>query len=263
MFALILFASAPDICGQIAIVGELSHDRVALPGETYEGSIVVRNDMEKTQEAKVYATDYSFSANGTNNYAQAGTLPRSNAHWIEFSPSHLVIPPGGSADVVFRVSVPMDTSGTLEGSYWSMIMVEGIPEGSPESSRESKDQKMGIVQSIRYGIQIASHIGSSGVKNVRFVEPRLLPDAEGERLLQVDIENTGSRGMRPDVFVELFSETGASKGKYKGVRYRLYPGTSVRQRIHIPELPSGTYRALVVIDDGGNDVFGTQYVLEF
>ena len=71
---------------QVSIIGELSQDKDALPGDVYTGTIVIRNDTNEPQEAKVYQTDYTFQFNGTNNYGEPGLLPRSNAKWIAFSP---------------------------------------------------------------------------------------------------------------------------------------------------------------------------------
>jgi len=146
-----------------------------------------------------------------------------------------------------------------------MIMVEGITKGSPESSLggPAEDKKMGIRQIVRYGIQIATHITGSGMKSITFLDAKLVRGEEGAPLMQVDIENNGDLGMRPEVFVELFDQSGASKGKFTGVRHRLYPGTSIRQRILLDGVPTGTYKALVVIDDGNEDVFGAEYTLEF
>ncbi len=251
--------------GQISVIGELSHDRQVMPGEVYEGSLTLRNETEEPQEAKMYQTDYLFFADGTNNYADPGTTPCSNARWITFSPSSVVIPPQGSTEVQYRVSVPNDSPAALQGSYWSMLMIEGIPYGSPESSlpQSGSKKQMGIRQSIRYGVQIASHVANTGRKDIRFLDAKLVPGQEGRLALQLDIENTGEIGMHPDVRVELYNEQGVLEHTYTGIKYRLYPGTSVRQMIELEKIPQGNYRALIVIDDGGDDIFGAQYTLEF
>ncbi|MGH2566987.1 MAG: hypothetical protein ACRDGA_01510, partial [Bacteroidota bacterium] len=142
----------------------------------------------------------------------------------------------------------------------SMLMVEGIPTGSPESS--AKRNQMGILQTIRYGIQIATTIANSGARKIRFVDRKLVTNEKGERILQVDIENTGDLLMRPEMYVELFDERGTSLGKFRGASYRIYPGTSVRQSIDLTAIPKGSYKALVVVDAGGDDVFGAQYTLQ-
>jgi hypothetical protein len=251
---------------QVSIIGDLSQDHDAVPGESYSGSILVKNDSNEPQEAKLYQTDYLFFFDGTNNYAEPGSTPRSNARWVSFSPSFLILPPQGSVVVNYTVAVPKVLSGKEPaGSYWSMLMVEGISKESPESSlpKANKKAEMGVRQTLRYGIQIATHISGTGTKSIKFVQAKLVKGNQGETLLQVDLEDNGTLGFRPEVYVELFDGKGVSKGKFPGHRYRLYPGTSVRQMIELNGIPPGTYKALVVVDAGGEDVYGAQYTFDF
>jgi hypothetical protein len=246
--------------GQVSVIGDLSQDHNAVAGEHYAGSISVRNDSNEPQEVKVYQTDYSFTADGTSAYGSAGSLARSNARWVKFSPATTVIPPHASVNVNFTVDVPAASPEPV-GSYWSMLMVEGIPAGSPESSRREnpKQPEMGLRQTLRYGIQIATHIIGGGTKGVKFLHSQLQTGQAGERVLTVDIENSGTLWIKPDVTVELFDNKGESKGKFPGTLFRIYPGTSVRQSITLGVLPPGEYKALVVVDAGGDDVFGAQF----
>jgi hypothetical protein len=257
---------ALSVGAQVSVIGELSQDKEVKPGDTYSGAILVRNDTNEPQEAKVYQTDYTFQFDGTNNYGEPGALPRSNAKWVAFSPSFLKLPPQGTMTVNYTVTVPKEAGGkALIGTYWSMLMVEGIQKGSAESSLPQKDKKaqMGIMQTIRYGIQIATTILFTGSKKIQFIGAKIVTKQDGKRALQIDVENTGEIGMRPDVSVELFNEQGTSVGKFPGVKYRIYPGTSVRQLIDVSTVPQGSYKALVVVDAGGDDVFGAQYTLKF
>jgi hypothetical protein len=250
---------------QLSVIGELSQDRDARPGEKYEGLIIVKNDTDEPQEAKVYQTDYLFYFNGTNDYGEPGTMPRSNARWVTFSPASLIVPPQSSVSVNYTVTVPADIKGEpVAGSYWSMLMVEGIGKGSAESTLPPDPGKtqMGIQQTIRYGIQLATHIAQTGVKKISFLNAQLVTKDDGGMFLQVDIENTGNLGIRPEVYVELFNAGGTSVGKYEGNRFRMYPGTSVRQMINLSKAPRGEFRALVVVDTGGDDVFGAQYTIK-
>lgn len=269
---------------QVSVIGELSNDKEAKPGERYEGVISVRNDTNEPQEVKIYQTDYMFFRDGTNNYADPGTVPRSNAKWIAFSPSYATLPPLATVTVNYTVTVPPDSPAKkLVGSYWSMLMVEGIGKGSAESTapKDPKKAQMGIRQTIRYGIQIATHIAQTGTKKISFVDTKLVyqgadtsksikagkpdttPASQGKRFLQIDIENDGEVWIRPDVYLELFDDKGVSKGKFPGVKYRLYPGTSVRQMIDLSTVSPGSYKAIVVVDAGGEDVYGAEYTLKF
>ena len=51
--------------------------------------------------------------------------------------------------------------------------------------------------------------------------------------------------------------------RFETDRKRLYPGTSVRYSVDLTEVASGSYQALVVVDNGDEHVFGAQYGLEF
>jgi hypothetical protein len=251
---------------QVSVVSELSHDKEIVAGTPYDGSILVRNDTGEPQEIKVYQTDYDFSFDGTNRYGEPGTSKRSNARWISFRPTNAVIPPMATLTINYTVTVPHITpERQLEGTYWSMLMVEGVPKGSKESTIQGQEQKaqMGLTQILRYGIQIATHIAQTGTKAVKFLQAVLVKKEDGGRDLQVDIENTGTLGIRPDVYVEVFDGAGKSLGKFSGARYRIYPGTSVREIIDLSRIPAGSYRALVVLDAGGDEAYAAQYTLEF
>lgn len=243
------------------IAGSLTHEREAKVGETYRGSIFIRNKGEGSQEVKVYQTDYLFFFDGRNIYGEPGKLKRSNAGWITFSPKWLTIPPNGVSQVNYTVKVPDDE--ILIGTYWSMLMVEEIAKSSPGATREEKGKvKLGIRQVIRYGIQMVTHINDTGVLKLKFLETKLLRMGE-RRILQVDIENIGERWLRPFLWAELYDEEGSYIGRFEGGRFRIYPGTSVRYRLDLSQVPQGEYKSLVVADGGGEDVFGATYTLKF
>lgn len=261
---LILVLCSGSLQGQVSVIGELSQDRDALPGSSYNGSILIKNDTDEPQEAKVYQTDYLFFADGTNKYGEPGSHARSNAKWVTFSPAFVSLPPQASLTVNYTVTVPDKSQGDIAGSYWSMLMVEGIPKGSAESSgARHKKAEMGIMQTIRYGIQVATHITGTGTRAIEFKGPKVTKSEQGKRMFQVDIENTGNLGIRPDVYLELFDQQGISQGKFPGVKYRIYPGTSVRESIDLSSVKPGTYKALIVVDAGAEDIFGAQYTLTF
>ncbi|WP_304511437.1 hypothetical protein [Desulfobacula sp.] len=202
-----------------------------------------------------------FYSDGSNIYGEPGKAPRSNADWITFSPHRLIIPPKGVAQVNYTVTVP--NNETLAGTYWSMMMIEGISSILPDAVRQEKDKiTVRIKQVMRYGAQMITQIGDTGTRKLKFVKTKVLK-TDDKRILQIDIENTGQRWLRPDLWVELYDEKGISAGKFEGGKLRIYPGTSVRFRIDLSRVPKGTYKAMVVADCGGEDLFGATYTLKF
>lgn len=263
IFLLLLAALPWAAFGQVSVIGDLSQDRTVRPGETYEGTIQVRNETSQSQDARVYVRDYLFTFTGTNTYGEPGSHARSNARWITFTPSNLSLPPQAMATVNYRVTVPKDTS--LNGTYWCMLMVEGIG-ATPTPTSEKKDpqeREMGLTQTIRYGIQIADHIFGTGNRSVKVLQSQLVSGADSSRILQSDLENDGQIGIRPDVYAEVYNTQGTLMGKFPGQRFRMYPGTSVRQRIDLSSLPRGSYKVLVIIDAGGDEAFAAEYSLKW
>jgi len=245
-----------------AVLGGLTREETATIGQTYRATIVLNNKRLEPQEVKIYQTDYLFFCDGTTQYGEAGKLERSNADWVTFSPSWLAIPPKGQAVVNYTVEVPDDKS--MVGTYWSMLMVELIGKDSPESAARPQEGKvqLGVRQVVRYGIQLVTNIGDTGSPKPYFLGTKLLAKKEGGRILRVDLENEGNRWMKPTLWAELFDERGRSVGKFEGGTMRIYPGTSVRYRIDLSEAPDGKYKALVVGDTGGDNVFGATYTLK-
>jgi len=259
--ALLLLAvlSLPAQAG-VSVVGGLCRERTVESGKAYKGVIFISNSDDTPAEAKVYQTDYVFFRDGKSVYGEPGKAPRSNAGWITFSPPRLVIPAKRTVPVDYSIKVPAEKP--LKGTYWSMIMVEGVSKSSPESIQaEEGKAKLGITNVIRYGIQMVTHIGDTGTRKLKFLETKLLRE-DGKRIFQVDIENTGQRWLRPFLWVELYDGDGRYVGRFEGRRARTFPGTSVRRRIDLSAPPKGTYKALLVADGGEDAVFGVSYTLK-
>ncbi|HEX2188413.1 MAG TPA: hypothetical protein VHG51_05915, partial [Longimicrobiaceae bacterium] len=250
LLAATLATLAAPAAAQISVVSATVNERQARPGETYAGTILIRNSGPEPHEAKLYQTDYRFFADGRTLFETAGSRPRSNAGWITLSPSRVVVPPGGEATVRYTVAVP--ATGEASGSYWSTVMVEGVGRDSPEASggRPARVQ-VGLRTTVRYAVQVATHL-AGGTTMVDFAGVAVASPPEGGRALELDVLNPGERAYRLDLSVELFDALGAPAGKLSSRRGLLYPGSSLRQSFGLPALPPGSYRALVIADTGGD-----------
>lgn len=266
LLAIPALAAAPIAASaQISLGSPSVVEHQAEPGESYTGTVVVRNGSNTPQEAKIYHTDYLTFANGTTSYGEPGTTPRSNANWISIQPSYVTVPPHQAVEVTYTVHVPSHAAHPLVGTYWSMLMVEGIPKGSAESNyvlaAGRRKVQMGIVTRLRYAVQIVTQIGNTGTRNVQFANPKTVVDAHGKRL-QFDLINTGERAYRPGVTLELYTEAGDRVASLTASRELTYPGTSLRQSFTLDRIPKGQYRALVIVDTGSDDAVGAQFTIK-
>jgi hypothetical protein len=249
-------ATAP---AQIAVVGSTVEERTAAPGETYTGTIVVRNLTQQDQPVRIYQTDYTFFADGTSHFDSVGTTRRSNGRWITPTVRSLLVAPGSEMTVSYSVRVPANDS--LLGTYWSAVMVEGAPTeaGRPSAGRP----QVGIGAVVRYAVQVATHIRDAGSRKVAFANSRFLTNADSTHSFELDVRNDGERAYRPTLWIEVYDEQGALRGNARQERGLLYPGTSLKQAFALGKLAPGSYRAIVFADSGEDAVFASQFTLRF
>ncbi len=242
---------------QIAVLNGSIQEQEATAGLEYSASIVVRNSGAEAQEVSVYLTDYEFTADGKSAYGAAGTSKRSNARWITLGAQTVVIAPSQSSTITYRVIVPNTAGSPVDGSYWSMVMIEGKPSRPPAA----KDRSIGISTVVRHGIQIVTHVGKEASAAVAFSNVSLAPGDSG-MALRFDTENSGERARRLSLSVDLFNENGVLVGRFTKVRGLVYPGCGIRQIFNLGSIPKGKYHAFIVADAGDDDLFAGKFPLE-
>jgi hypothetical protein len=253
--------STAPVHAQIAVLSSTVEEKTAVPGEKYTGTIVVSNPGTESQVARIYQTDYRFASDGTAHYDDPASSPRSNAAWITPQATRVVIPANSQVAVPYSVAVPPGDS--LRGTYWSLIMVEGAPSEPAAAATVAGRPGLALGAVMRYAIQLATHIQNSGTRTVQFVAPRAVKTAGGGAALDVDMVDSGERGYRPTLWVEVYDAQGALRAKARQSRGLLYPGTSLRQHFDLGTLPSGTYKAVIFADTGDDSVFATQYTISY
>lgn len=234
----------------IIVSGELTREFQLAPGNSAEGQLVLRNTSASPGRARIYQVDYALDA-GAHRYLEPGELPRSNAPWIELGERLPELAPGETRIVPFRLTVPADPAPN--GTYWSMIMVEGIADSpSPET-----DGSVSLRTVIRYGIQVIAHVGTTATAKPAIARQRI--DREKDRRsVCFDLTNNGDRWLRPKMELRLFDGSGRSLGVLGTAPVRIYPGACEPQRFDLPALPVGDYLALIVIDTD-DELYGAQY----
>jgi len=239
----------------IEVLGNTVYKNVSSKGETYTGVIKIHNTGNKDQEASIYQRDYLFNYKGESRYDEPVSHNRSNSRWIRFNRQTLTLKGNETQDIQFEVAVP--SSDTLKGTYWSLLMVEGVRPPDPNAKGQ-----LNIHESIRFAIQIITNIGKSGTGQLEFQNPGIVK--EGEKIFfDFVLLNTGERLLSPDVSIELFDdESGNSVAVLKAPKNGMYPTTSTKWRFPLEGLPKKSYKAVIVADCSGEDVFGLEYNIE-
>ena len=239
----------------IVVLNGLTHENTAQPGETYRGTIQIQNAGSDEKGVRVYQRDYWFSYTGQSKHDPAGSMERSNADWITYTPELITLDSSEVTSISFEVKVPDNNS--LSGTFWSVIMVEGI--STPDTSQVETGVR--INTAIRYAIQIVTNIGSTGNSNMEFIGLELSKENDNN-VLHVAVENTGERILKPEMNLELFDENGNSAGVIKADPRKTYPGTSILSSLVLEGIKPGNYNGVLVADCGEERLYGTNLTLE-
>ena len=255
--ALLLGLIPSSVTAGVSVIGSTVLEKTMSTGTKADGQIAVHNSDSVARDVRIFATDYSFTADGQTTFASpAGQAPRSNASWITFTPHQLTLPPGETMNVDINIQAP--SGSPLSGTYWSVLMVEPVAPDSLEPSKAGPGQvAVGLRSVVRYAVQVVTHIADTGRRTLRFTNRQLVASGD-QRFLQMDVENTGERGLRPTFWAQLFDAKGVSLGKFDGGQWRIYPGCSTRVRMDLSKVPHGLLTALIVADNGDSSVFGSQ-----
>lgn len=241
--------------GNILVMNGLTHEHVAIQGESKREVIELKNISDTQQSVQLYQRDYWYSYTGETKHDEPGTMERSNAKWISINPVFLTLAPNETALVEFTVTVPKVDS--LVGTYWSVIMVEGL--NPPDTTQSQRGIKINTV--IRYAIQVITNIGDTGERNLSFLNFNLKKE-EAQTNLEVDIMNTGQRVLRLDTNLETYGSNGESAGVFKAEKRKLYPGTSAKITLDMTKLKPGKYSGVLIADCGDDYVYGSNLTLE-
>jgi len=239
----------------IVVLNGLTHENRAQPGETYRGSIQIQNTGKNDKSVRVYQRDYWFSYTGESKHDPAGTMARSNAGWISYNPELVTLDSSEVTTIDFEVTIP--DNDTLRGTYWSVIMVEGITP--PDTTQIESGVR--INTAIRYAVQIITNIGSTGVSDLQFLGLELARENE-DNVLHVAVENTGERILRPEMNLELFDESGNTVGVIKSDPRKIFPGTSVMSTLVLEDIKPGNFNGVLVADCDEDRLYGTNLSLE-
>jgi hypothetical protein len=257
----ILLLLAFPICGftgDFTVLGDLWQIRESTPGGSYSGAIQIKNSGASAQEIKIYQTGFSCNYQGQYFFDEpSGEDPRSNAGWLSYSPKRTIIQPGEQINLDYIVAIPNNVD--LKGSFWSTLMIEEIPPTSAESAQQKNS--ISIMQIIRYAVKIITNVGEGVRPKIRFLGAQLVKK-DSRRQLMIDVENCGYVFVNPSLSLQLIDSNGSVSGKSESEKQRILPGSSVRYTVDLSSLAKGDYKAVILADCGGDDVFGIQYTIK-
>jgi len=206
----------------------------------------VKNPTGAPLLVRVSLADWHYLANGTPNYLEPGSLPRSLAPFVTFNPAEVLLEPGAASEVRYTVELP----ATAEpGSYWGVLFMEAEdPDPVPGFTLARFSVRVGHVVYVN-----VPPMAPDGQIVGIFGEPPTAPD--DAYTLQIQYANTGNAVQRLDGYVELRDGQGQVLFHEELPPLVSLPGDVVGRTFSVyGPLEPGNYTALVVYNYGDETI---------
>jgi len=141
----------------------------------------------------------------------------------------------------------------VDGTYWGAILIEGSPH---QVEREGAT----VLAVERFGVKVYVTITGTEVREGRVIRVRKV--SLDPLTFKITFANTGNVQLRPTGTVTIISQSGETVRTIAVEEFPVLPGAVQTITVKDPSsdpLPPGIYRALVMLDYGGeNPVGGTR-----
>ncbi len=240
--------------GSVVILNGLTHIHAAIAGEVTMGKISVQNNGSRDEKIIIYQEDLLLSCDRKTVYEKVNSHTRSSANWLNLNVNEKVLKPNEIYDIRYSVNVPSQKG--IQGSYWSIIMIEGV---SP--IKEEVESGVKIDSKVRYAIQVINNVGNVVNGVLSFENIALDTREKALKVIDVKLKNGGLFLAKAKITVEIYDMAGRKVKILKSVERKIYPEKCTHFEVEVKDLPKGTYNGIVIADNG-KDLFGSNLTLE-
>ncbi len=209
--------------------------------DTGGATVMVANHGGAPLQFRVYAGDFDQAADGTNQFAAAGTHPSSCAGRLHLIPAELVIDANQSRPVAVRMAPGPETC-------WSIVWIEALAMAGG-----------GIRVAQRIGVKTHA-VGSAAPPLLRIEAVRVERTVPDCAIVVVLVENPGERPLRPEGRVEIRTFEGEVAATVPVPSFSILPDhrRELRIAIALDGLAADRYLAVPILDYGGATILAAQ-----
>ncbi len=238
---------------RIVVTNGLSHIHELSTRSSDRGLIKMKNLGTKAERVKIYLSDLGMNCEEGTKFLSPSSSSRSTAEWITLSSIEEVLEPNESLELQYQLNKPEGME--LEGSYWSFIMVENVPDLDTNVVEGS----VKVNTNFRYAIQIIAECGG-GEGDMEF--DSVYYDSEQEGVV-LHMKNSASRILWVHFELELFGSGEKSIQHVADSPTKLYPGLCRKVILPIDaDEAEGTYEGVIIAKTRNFGRFGYRLNIE-
>ncbi|MGR3812148.1 hypothetical protein [Jiulongibacter sp. NS-SX5] len=248
---ILLLLSAPLSFGSIVIKNGLTHVHSLTKGGEDTGKIIVKNESDKATKILIYKLDLIAECGQKIAYTPHEDFKYSLEDWLSMTIEEKVLEANEEFTFFYQLNAPENAEN---GSYWSMIMVEGT-----DPYTELQPNGVSVNSIIRYGIQVVADLGTKEISSLMIADIQM-PETEVPSL-EVQVRNEGEYSEKVRLYLEVYNNEGEQIATIKGLSRRVYPRMCSDFTLPLETLEEGSYEAVLVMDNG-KDLFASNVSLD-
>ncbi|WP_018627725.1 hypothetical protein [Niabella aurantiaca] len=222
-------------------------------GQSATRQIKISNTDKAVLILNARLKDWYRDSLGNKIYAEAGSLPASNARWMRVDPLQLVLQPGETKEVTVSIQVPEQPVPVTN----SMLFLSQVNERKPVTGLDASGKKVAVIIKVEVGVHLYNTLPGLGRKDLEFTtfgDNGFITDSI--RQLVITIRNNGEVPTDATLRFELTNKSSGDNIRLPSRAISMLPGSVQVIPINVPaRLSKGRYQAAAILDSGdGTDL---------
>ncbi len=235
------------------------------PGSSYENSFVITNEGSELRSVQVDLVNFTLTESGSFKALTEDEKTKYDlSDYVTFTPGTTEIEAGESAEVRYSVELPSDVSAIPR---WSALIVRS-EEATETTQQGSESMSFQINLNFSYVFALFQHSASSGPVAGQLDQITTEYEETEERttlIVDVPFTNTGEVIAEATTYIEVRNTAGDMVLRHDFSPDKLVLPEGKRVFSHTftdPEIDSGRYLVLGVVDYGGSHNLAGQGLLQ-
>lgn len=213
--------------------------------------VLLYNSGTKAVVFKSSLSDWKRDSTGNKLFFSAGTLPSSNATWVEVQPNVVEIPPHSKKEVTVILHVPKGADAKPELTH-SMLFLTQL-NAQPSHVISGGRTNIGVLVKLEFGIHIYYTPEIPEVKNLEFInvtERELTANTKKVHRVEVKVKNNGNVVTDGFLRFEVTDKSSGKELKFPEKPVSMLPGDEQTFDLDIPANLKGSYLIVALLDGG-------------
>lgn len=219
--------------------------------QTHTQRVLLHNNGSEAVIFKSSNSDWKRDSLGNKIYFPPGTLPSSNASWVEVQPNIVQIPPHSKKEVTVLLHVPKGASTKPEIAH-SMLFLTQL-NAQPSRPTSNGKTNIGVMVKLEFGIHVYYTPLMTEVKELEFInvtENAITVDNREIHRIDVKVKNTGNVVTDGFLRFEVTEKNSGKELKFPEKPISMLPGDEQSIYLDMPAHLKGSYLIVALLDSG-------------